>query len=331
MMNRNFLVHAGKDWWKQVATQWNRFWFVPRKVGVLATMRIIFGGLLLYSHLILAIHLEDFIGNQAWVSQQLGQHPSLEGSDLDLFSMSYLWDVQTQGILRLHQMVTILVTGFWCVGFLTRVTGPLCWFLQLMCVHRLTGALFGFDQIITYAVMYLMIAPTGSRYSIDAWLRAKISDRITSQKSILLDWLFPGNRSSVSANIATRLFQIHLCVIYLFGGLSKSRGVTWWDGSATWYSISNLEYQSIDMTWIAHYPMVIATLTTVTFLWELSYAALIWPRLTRPVVLSIALGVHLGIASALGMATFGFAMLAANLCFIEPRQVILSEDPTAVC
>ncbi len=36
--------------------------------------------------------------------------------------------------------------------------------------------------------------------------------------------LLPEAVPSVSANIATRLLQLHLCVIYLFGGLAKARG-----------------------------------------------------------------------------------------------------------
>ena len=38
----------------------------------------------------------------------------------------------------------------------------------------------------------------------------------------------------VANNVATRLLQVHLCVIYMFGGLAKVRGETWWDGSAMW-------------------------------------------------------------------------------------------------
>jgi hypothetical protein len=113
-----------------------------------------------------------------------------------------------------------------------------------------------------------------------------------------------------------------VCVIYLFGGLSKARGQTWWDGSAMWYSVGNYEYQSIDMTWIANYPRLFSALTHITLFWEVFYCVLVWPRLTRPWVLAGAVAVHGGIALFLGMITFGVMMIAANMIFVRPQTLL---------
>jgi len=314
-MVQNQVLSSCMAWCRMVSEQWNRFWFTARPISILAALRWCFGALLLYSHIVLASDLHAFIGDHAWINQELGQTPSDGSSAPVASSFSYLWKIQSPFWISVHHLFTIVVTASWCVGLLTRVTGPLCWFLQLMYLHRLTGALFGFDQIITYAVMYLMIAPTGACWSVDRLLRERFSSRLENK---IGRWIFPLSYPSVSANIATRLFQLHLCIIYLFGGLSKARGVTWWDGTAAWYALANLEYQSLDMTWLSSYPFTLAAMTTLTLIWELSYAALVWPRVTRPVVLAIAIGVHLGIALMLGMATFGIAMICANLIFIEP-------------
>src|SRR5690606_7037393 len=56
----------------------------------------------------------------------------------------------------------------------------------------------------------------------------------------------------------------------------------------------------------------------VTVVWEVSYPALVWPRLTRPLVVALAVPLHLGIAFFLGMITFGTVMLFANLAFVSP-------------
>ena len=74
-----------------------------------------------------------------------------------------------------------------------------------------------------------------------------------------------------------------------------------------WLSIANYEYQTIDLTPLATWPMLLAFLTHITVLFELFYCALIWNRLTRPVILLTAVLMHLGIATCLGMATFGLA------------------------
>ena len=72
-------------------------------------------------------------------------------------------------------------------------------------------------------------------------------------------------------------------------------------------------------------------LTHLTVFWETFYCVLVWPRLTRPIVLSIAAGVHLGIGLFLGMWTFGLAMLIANASFVSPWVVrrILDRRPNS--
>src|SRR5690606_38396496 len=87
---------------------------------------------------------------------------------------------------------------------------------------------------------------------------------------------------------------------------------------ALWGAFANLEYQSTDMTWVVHAPLLVNLLTHITVAWEIAYCALVWPRLTRPLVLFVALPLHLGIGACLGMMTFGTVMLIANLSFVEP-------------
>jgi hypothetical protein len=185
--------------------------------------------------------------------------------------------------------------------------------ITLSYCHRLPGALFGLDQVNAMLAMYLAVGPSGAAYSLDRWLarRGGAKERGGSEPS----------RNHVSTNIAVRLMQLHLCVIYLFGGIGKMRGGMWWDGSAVWFAIANYEYQSLDITWLVHLPWLVALLTHVTVFWETFYAFLIWPRHTRPLMLLLAVGVHGGIALFLGMPTFGIAMLIANMAFIKPDMI----------
>jgi hypothetical protein len=103
--------------------------------------------------------------------------------------------------------------------------------------------------------------------------------------------------------------------------MGKLMGPAWWNGTAMWQAIANLEYQSIDLTWLAEWPRLLNLLTHVTVFWELFYCALIWPRATRPIMLALAVPMHLGIAFCLGMITFGEVMLIANLSFVPPAVV----------
>jgi hypothetical protein len=53
--------------------------------------------------------------------------------------------------------------------------------------------------------------------------------------------------------------------------------------------------------------------------WETFYCFLVWPRLTRPIALGMAVLIHGGIALFMGMVTFGVAMIFANLAFVPPE------------
>ena len=164
--------------------------------------------------------------------------------------------------------------------------------------------------------MYLMLGPCGARYSLDRVLKMRRGDTDDPPHS-------------ASANIAIRLMQLHLCIIYLFSGVAKMQGENWAAGTAVWWAVANYEYQSLDMTWLADLPVLVALLTHVTVFWETFYCCLVWNRYARPIVLWTAVGVHGGIALCMGMITFGLAMIYANLAFLRPETVRRWVDPLA--
>ncbi|MCS7471225.1 HTTM domain-containing protein [Stieleria sp. ICT_E10.1] len=296
---------------------WERFWFTPTRPHTLCVLRILTGAMLLYCHVVLASDLLAFVGPDAWMSNDMARQLHDGAFGTSDWARSYLWYFDSPTVIWLHHGVTLLVTAMYMIGLGTRITIPLALFFQLMYLHRLTGALFGLDQIVTYTTMYLALTPCGSRFSVDALIRKRWVDKCAT--SAFWRFMLPDDSPSIAANIGTRLLQLHLCVIYLFGGLSKARGETWWNGTAVWYAVSNYEYQSMDMTWISRYPAIISALSNATLFWEVFYCALVWPRVTRPFVLAVAVGVHASIAIFLGMITFGSMMIFANGIFLSPR------------
>jgi hypothetical protein len=170
--------------------------------------------------------------------------------------------------------------------------------------------LFGLDQINVLLATYLMLAPCGSAYSIDRWFAARRAGGP-----------LPPARPTVMTNVATRLIQVHMCIIYFFAGLGKLQGDTWWHGNALWGAVANLEYQTLDLTWLAGWPLLTAFLTQLTAYWELTFPVLVWPRLLRPLVLFVAIPLHLGIGFGLGLMTFGLVMPIALISFVSPRLV----------
>jgi hypothetical protein len=133
--------------------------------------------------------------------------------------------------------------------------------------------------------------------------------------------LAPPVRWSARANIALRLMQVHLCVIYIFACHSKLQGESWWNGQAIWQAVSNLEYQSVDLTWLAWYPWLVNLLTHATIVWEMTFWALVWRPLCRPIVLLIGVAIHLGIGAFMGMWTFGLAVIFLYVAFVPASTI----------
>ncbi len=297
---------AREGYWHGWLAAWDRFWFRAARPETLALIRICCGAMLVYMHVIWISLVPNFFGPNAWINL-----PTIRMLHENDSGWSWLNYVDSPVFLYAHEVVAVLASAAMCLGLMTRIAIPVAWWMTLMVCHRMTGALFGLDQTAMMLTTYLIWSNCGSVWSLDA----KLARRKGS------NWLLPAPHSAACNNVVVRLIQLHLCVIYLFGGLSKMRGEMWWDGSAFWFSIVNYEYQSLNLTWLGNFPFVIGFLTAATIFWETFYIATIWPKLTRPITLAMAVLVHGGICVALGMWTFGTIMIVANIAFLRPETV----------
>jgi hypothetical protein len=308
----NSLV-ATADGIKSVVRAWDRFWFTPALPHALALIRICGGAMLLYTHAIWTINLNDFLGPKSWLTSDtvaaLNRGPFRQN-----FAWSYLYWIDSPALLWTVHIAALVVFAMLTVGLFTRVTSVLAWIITISYCHRLTGTLFGLDQINAFIATYLMLGDSGGVWSVDRWLASRRAPLTTHHSPLTYS-------PSIGTNIAIRLLQLHMCVIYLFGGIGKMRGDTWWDGSALWFAFASLEYQSLDMTWTVKHRWLLALLTHITVFWETFYCFFVWPKLTRPICLLLAVGVHLGIAVCLGMKTFGLVMIIGNMAFLYPETV----------
>ena len=309
----NTIQKAIYGWMKDAVNTWDHFWFTAIDPATLATIRFFTGLMLLYTHLVWSLDLSSFFGPQGWITGDVLQQTwELQGGENHYF-WSHFLAIDSVSFLWIAHGFALLIFLMLTLGVFSRTSAIFAFLLTVSYMHRAAGALFGLDQINVMLTMYLVIGPCGDRFSVDAWWRER------RQRN---EPMGSKRRDFVSANIAIRLIQIHMCVIYFFAGARKLLGGSWWDGSAMWLSIANYEYQTVDLTWLADWPVLLAFLTHVIVLFELFYCVLIWNRLTRPVVLLTAVLMHLGIATCLGMATFGLAMLIGNIAFIAPNLLL---------
>lgn len=291
---------------RQAANGWSRFWFTPADPTVLGLIRLLVGGMLVYTHLIWGLDLPAFLGADGWNSSVL-----LEEIQDGMIAPSFWWYVADEWMLTVHCVCIGILVLFW-MGAATRITSVLSLAITISYCYRAYMANFGLDQLNAVMCLYLCIGPSGAALSIDCLVRDWWERR--SRSPVRQQRATRANKSS-AAGLAIRLIQIHFCVIYIYAGLSKLQGPAWWSGEAVWLAFANLEYQSVDMTWVAWYPWIAEVLTHTTIIWEVSFAALIWVRPVRPYVLVVGFLLHLGIGAMMGMWTFGLIMIFGHVAF----------------
>ena len=311
MIGRYFrgLFHATVD-------GWNRFWFSAADPASLAVIRISIGLLLVYSHVIWALNSHSYFGASSWLSGE-----AVSAIQADGYLLSALWWADgSPTLMAVVHGVAILNAVLLTVGLCSRVAAPVAFLLTASFANRNPAALYGFDQVLGFVTLYLSVNPGHGWLSVDYWREFRMRQNFAGWRRVDPSQMTVA-KPSVSANIATRLIQLHLCLIYLVAGLAKLKGAAWWSGVAFWGAIGNLEYQTLDMTWLVDWPMVVSFLTVSALAWEISYAALVWNRWARPLVLAFGVMVHAGIAVCFGMMTFGLAMIAANIAFVSPGVI----------
>jgi hypothetical protein len=289
---------------RTVEREWNAFWYTPADPTLLGLLRVLTGLMLVYTHAVWGLALDDFFGKTSWLSPSL-----VRAIESQQYAYSFWSWIPHQWMWPAYALSMAVFVCF-TLGVWTRITSVLALFAAISYTSRVPAALFGLDQINVMLTLYLAIGPSGRCLSLDQWLARR---RLGPQA--------PPSAPSVTANVAQRLIQVHMCVIYLFAGISKLQGPSWWSGEAMWRAFGNLEYQSLDMTWLAWHPWLVNIMSHVSVAWEIAFCVLIWKPLWRPFMLAVALVLHVGIGACLGMWTFGLIMLVGCASFLPNEAV----------
>jgi hypothetical protein len=284
------------DWLAARGRDWERFWFTPADPVVLGVLRLLVGGMLIYTHVVWGLRLESLFGSHSWAPPALLDQV-YGGQEFP----SFWWSV-TDAQLRMAHWTCLAILVLFTLGVATPVTSILAFAITVSYAYRARLANYGLDQINALLTLYLAMGPSGAALSVD-----RLIGRAFGWRPLRLSW---------RAGMALRLMQVHICIIYLWAGMSKLQGLAWWDGTSFWLAVANQEYQSRDMTWLAWHPELIHVLTHVTIFWELSFWNLVnRPHWRVPMIL-VGIVLHLGIGACMGMWTFCWIMIFAYLAFV---------------
>jgi predicted DCC family thiol-disulfide oxidoreductase YuxK len=310
------LARYGARLQRSLARGWDAFFFAPADPTPLGAIRVIVGLLAFWNLGVYGLDLHGFLGSTGWADPATVR---LFQGERSPYAWSF-WLWVPDRLLWPVWGVCMVVLALYTLGLFSRVTAALAWAIVVSTVRRSPVTLFGFDQILSTWALYLAVTgASGQAVSLDRfWARAGLARGLTARRRGDGRWVVPPGvpAPSIAANLSLRLIQLHLVLIYGMAGLAKLQGEAWWSGMAIWGTLAAGEFSLLDFTWLAAWPYVLNVLTHAALFLELSYGALIWVPVLRPLLIAAALMLHAGIAvNAPGLIEFGLAMVAGNLAF----------------
>jgi len=189
------------------------------------------------------------------------------------------------------------------IGLFSRGAAIATWCLHVASVKSGGLLAYGVDNFTTIGLFYLMVAPLPDRWSMD----------YRSRKIPLKNGQLHG--------FFRRVLQLHLCLIYFFGGLAKSFGAGWWTGESIWRAFAHPPFNVIAPETLVHWRFLFPIASISTVLLEIGYPFLMWPRYTRRVWLLGILIMHVGIGLLMRMYLFASIMIILNLAAFGPGLI----------
>jgi hypothetical protein len=279
----------------------NQFLFERVSAKPLAALRLVFGFYMVFYFIQARWILQLYFTDNAYSAHIDKTAPlttfarSLVG--LRTSELTYFW---------LLWGITLLVALMLGLGLLTRVVGPLLWYLNLCWYAPVSYGTNSGDQVVQ--VIAFLLAVTSVYAEKEFSLDAKIYKE--------------GGDDRRMPSWALRLFQIQLCLLYFFSGFHKLSSTDWYQGSALHYVCFQYTWSRFDMVWLTEYPMLTGMATYATLFYELLFfPVLVWPRLTRGGILFLGLLLHISIAITMRVFVFGEIMPIFYICFLTPEFI----------
>lgn len=196
-------------------------------------------------------------------------------------------------IYSLFGIYLVLLLGL-ALGYAPRIFAALALFCHLLFFGSGKMFMYGVDYFTTSALFYCLILPATSAFSLRSFRFVSVMD------------------SSAYTTFIKRLLQVHLCLVYFFGGFSKMLGNHWWTGEGVWRAVSLPGFNNMNTTWMAEFPTMLMMMGWLVLLIETFYFVLIFIKKTRPITLLIVSGMHLGIGISMGLYQFAIIMILFN-------------------
>jgi uncharacterized membrane protein YphA (DoxX/SURF4 family) len=279
---------------------WNNFWFEPVSTAPLAVFRIVFGLVLFFWTLSLLPQLTPFFTKTGILPAQphYGGDLRMEWGLLGIFPGKTAVVVVWAALLAASIAIVL--------GLFSQLAAAVA-FVALLSFQRRNPWVFNSgDVLLRILAFYLIFAPSSACLSFRRFLRNRGEP-----------WTFP-----LRAAWPMRLLQLQFSAVYLFAVWTKTRGITWNNGTAVSYALRITDLERFPVPgFVTHQLLLVNLLTFGTLVIELSLGILVWNRRLRPWVLLAGLSLHLGIEYSVRVGFFGLAITSMYLLWVPPERV----------
>lgn len=291
---------------KRLLKRLNDFFTKPASPLPLAVFRIGIAAVLLLQALSIAGNLQELYGERAIVQWSAigapGYHPAVPNVGLIANLLAPLGLTAAQSLQAVY-LVYVLSLSCLLIGWRSNISAGVAWITHLAMCSSGFMTIYGVDQFANIALFYLTWMPVGAALSVDC-SAGRTSDE-----------------PSVTARIALRVLQLHLCIAYVASGIDKGSGEQWWNGEAIWRAVNLPELAQFDMLWLASVPLLAKLLCWGTLALECGYPLILIPKLRKPMALGV-ISLHLGIALSMGLLSF-----SAVMCVLTGSAFLIPSEP----
>jgi len=275
----------------------HRFFTFPLPPASLGIFRILIASFTILQAFLWYPDWLSFFGPDAlvqWeISNALVPEMSIHISRLyQLFAFSGI--SETQFVIIFFWIYVFVALGL-LIGWHTRSFAILTWFWHYVIMCSIDIYVYGVDIFLQIALFYFMFMPINKALSLDAF-----------RKSV-------NKNPSWTVTLSMRVFQIHLCLIYLSSGYEKMLSPGWWNGNTLWRSLVQPDFNQFSFEWLANYPWIVITLSCFTMFIEAGYCIAMWIPRMRVFWLAAIILLHSGIAVFLGLWLFGLIMILLSV------------------
>ena len=282
---------------------WDRYWFTPLDPAPLCRARVALGLFLIYWFCSFNADLQAWFGTDSLAPAALGvDQPNMQWLKP---SLHYYLANKPAVLWGLH-LAALGAAGCLALGLCTRIAAFAALAFALSYMNRLALIAGPLEPVLVFCLTYLLVGPSGARYSLDSLLFAK---RLRGGEAA-------DPRASTGAGIVLRVWRIHLAGAILMMGVSKLQSGVWWTGEAPWLLLEREQSRLISAPFLANSPLFMAIFAVTVIIFEMTFPLLVfvWPKRALPLCL-LQLAIYSPLALISGEVWLYVLLIAASLIY----------------